>query len=309
MTAPTKTPAFVCIYARPKAGKTTDCGYSFPTALFLATPGALKPLATTCGYDPESRGQVRYIERLADAVKIMPEAKKAGHDAVVADDFSFLVEREWAALEKKFTGFTLFGKLREEVEAFRDAARYSGLHVIANCWEKPPGIKNGISVRGGPQLHGDLPEKFPALCDLVLRGGTDPMRPGPHKGVYLCSPNDDAYVMGDRHSIAPPIGPMNLAEILRLAGYDIRRLPEAGWQEPMVDAAAGLILDATTNPQEAAERQRTVLSRVVDRLSAQGIDGRLIAWTLRDILDRVALRRMHTARWSPQGVLTSFTGA
>ena len=30
-----KAPAFGCVYARPKAGKTTDCGYSFPTALFL----------------------------------------------------------------------------------------------------------------------------------------------------------------------------------------------------------------------------------------------------------------------------------
>jgi hypothetical protein len=308
MSTPTApAPAFVCVYARPKAGKTTDCGYSFPTGLFFATPGALKPLASTCGYDPEARGQVRYIERLADAVKLMPEAKKAGHDAVIADDFSFLVEREWAALERKFTGFTLFGKLREEVESFRDAARYSGLHVVANCWEKAPGVKNGVSVRGGPQLHGDLPEKFPALCDLVLRGGTDAMRPGPHKGVYLCSPNDDAYVMGDRHGIAPPIGPMNIAEILRLAGYPIRRLPEASWQEGMVDAASGLILEAP--PAETVERQRTVLSRVVDKLAAQNIDGKLIAWTLRDILDRVALRRMHAARWSAQGVLTSFTGA
>ena len=297
-----KAPAFVCVYARPKAGKTTDCGYSFPTALFLATPGALKPLASTCGYDPDARGQVRYIERLSEAVKLMPEAKKAGYDAVVADDFSFLVEREWAALEKKFTGFMLFGKLREEVEAFRDAARYCGLHVVTNAWEKAPGIKNGISVRGGPQLHGDLPEKFPALCDMVLRGGTDAARPGPHKGVYLCSPNDDAYVMGDRHGVAPLIGPMNLAEILRLAGYPIRRLPEAAWQEGMVEAIASVI-------KEDPSKQRDVLSKAIDRLTAANVSGHLIAWTLRDALDRVALRRTHEARWSAAGILTSFTGA
>ena len=52
---PPKEPAFVCVYGPPGVGKTTDCGYSFPNALFLAAPGALKPLRSVCGYKPRSR--------------------------------------------------------------------------------------------------------------------------------------------------------------------------------------------------------------------------------------------------------------
>ena len=228
---PPKEPAFVCIYGPPGVGKTTDCGYSFPSGLFLAAPGALKPLRSVVGYEPAT-AHVTDIEQATALVR--KEAKNSKYDAIVVDDLSFLAEQTFAKVEKKASGFRMWGLLRDIVLDFRDACRLEAkCHVIVNCWETVPATKqDGTRVRGGPALSGKLPEQLPAMCDKVYRAVHDANRK-PWPSVYRCF-LDPNYVMKDRDGVVDP-APMNLGEILRDAGYGVRRHADLLWQEEVIE--------------------------------------------------------------------------
>lgn len=281
-------PAFVLTYGPSGSGKTTDCGYSFPNGLFLAARGALKSVSAVCGYTP---AQVE-VQTIDEATQTILELQKKGgqYDSVVIDDFSFLAEQQFASIEKKFSrssnAFAKWGALRDCVINFRNAARYCRFHVILNCWEKGPKSNNdGTRTRGGPMLSGKLPESVPAMCDIVLRCGTEPMRK-PWTGVYKCeqSPN---YVMKDRTDVVSRLGtaPMNLAEILRAGGYKVSRLQNLEWQEDFVEKVAEELLKGD------GSQDSVVANEFFGKLKSNGVDARIARWTLRDALDRAVIRR------------------
>lgn len=151
---PPKEPAFVCIYGPSGVGKTTDCGYSFPTGLFLAAPGALKPLRSVCGYDPASAP----VEDIEQATALVRKAAKSGqYDSIIVDDLSFLAEKTFAKTEKKASGFRLWGILRDIVLDFRDACRLEAkCHVIVNCFSRSTEFVTSTGVRSFEDFrHGD----------------------------------------------------------------------------------------------------------------------------------------------------------
>ena len=273
-------PAVVIAYGPPKRGKTTDCGYSFPNGLFIAQPGALNPVHHLCGYAPAEV----MASTIEDATAILKKyASNSQYDAVIVDDFSYLAENTTAAIKKKYRngGWQMWDEITEATLAFRNTARNVGLHVILNCWEKLP--KNG--ALGGPMLVGQLSDKVPALCDLVLRCSVEPMRK-PWVGVYTCDPTSP-YITGDRFNVCTRLGtaPMNLAEILREAGYDMSRHKEIPWQEEFVESAASKILEGN-GAQDAA-----IANQLYSSLLDKGVDYRIATWTLRDALDRAIIRR------------------
>ncbi len=281
-------PAFVLTYGPSGSGKTTDCGYSFPNGLFIAARGALKSVSSVCGYTP---AQIE-VQTIAEATNTILELQKKGgnYDAVVIDDFSFLAEQQFAVIEKKFARssntFAKWGALRDCVIDFRNAARYCRFHVILNCWEKgPKSNTDGTRTRGGPMLSGKLPESVPAMCDIVLRCGNEPMRK-PWTGVYKCeqSPN---YVMKDRTDVVSRLGtaPMNLAEILRAGGYQVSRLESLEWQEEFIEKVASELLKGD------GSQDSVVANDYFQKLKGNGIDARVARWTLRDALDRAVIRR------------------
>lgn len=255
-------------------------GYSFPNALFLAAPGALKPLPAVCGYEP-AQMNVDTVDEVTAAIK---QIAGKGFDAIVVDDFSFLAEQTMAAYEKRYSGFKLFGALRDSTLNFRNAARYAGLHVAVNCWMRAPRTReDGSFVRGGPDLTGKLPEQLPAMCDLVLRGDIDLQRQ-PWVGIYRVSGGTD-YVGKDRDHGTPSPAPMNLGEILRHNGYTIPRLRGLDWQEPVVAQVSAALVGA--DPKQDKE----TLEKVYAMLLAEGHDPRYVRWTVRDSWDRAALKR------------------
>ena len=52
MTKQQTIPPFICVYGNSGIGKTTDMGFAFPNALFVAFAGATKSSVSTCGYTP-----------------------------------------------------------------------------------------------------------------------------------------------------------------------------------------------------------------------------------------------------------------
>jgi len=281
-----KVPSLVCVYGASGIGKTTDTGYSFPNGLFLAAPGALKPLPALCGYEPAQMP----VETIDDATRAIEVGKaQGGFDAIIVDDFSFLAEQTMAAYEKRYSGFKLFGALRDSVLGFRNAARFAGLHVVVTCWIKPPRMRDdGMRIRGGPALTGKLPEQLPAMCDLVLRADHDSQRQ-PWSGIYRVNGGVD-YVGKDRDDGTPSPAPMNLGEILRHNGYAVSRLAHLGWQEPAVEAIAQALI------AQDPKSDRDLLEQAYAALLAEGHDPRHVRWTVRDAWDRAALRRATASR-------------
>lgn len=270
------------LYGPSGLGKTTDLLYSFPNGLFVAPPGALKPAHHVVGHVPQSVE----AHTIMDATKIVSDLKKGnpkGFDAVIVDDFSLLAESTVAALEKKHTGFKLWGAVRDAVLDFRDTARHAGLHVVLTAHESAPRTMNGSFIRGGPKLPGRLPEDVPTACDIVLRATHDGTRRGWH-ACYRCTVDDPQWVTKDRHGVTPDRSPMNLAEILRMAGYTIRRAPGLEWQEELVAAFATALV-------ENAGQEKALMAEVVE-IARERTDNDLhVRWVMRDALDRAALLR------------------
>lgn len=269
----------VCTYGPSGIGKTTDQGFSFPRALFVAAPGALNSIKTTCGYMPATTPATTIM----DTTKLIKQV--AGQfNTIVVDDFSFLAEQTFSALEKKYKGFVLWGELRDAAHEFRDVARYSGVDVILNCWEQGPKVAaNGARVRGGPMLSGKLPEQIPAMCDLVLRASLAPARK-PWGAVYRCS-LDPNFIMKDRFNIVSVIdpAPMNLAEILRASGLEIERHPDAQEQEEIVEKFSQK-LQTLDNPTAQ-------LNDYFKLLKDTGLSVPAARWILRDSIDRATIRK------------------
>lgn len=278
-------PAVVLAYGRPKIGKTTDAIYSFPTALYFALPGALKAAASVVGVE-RSQMAVAQPRTIPEATLLIQEATKLGRfPAVVVDDLSLLAQATLAMFEQSAgrNGYAAWGYLRDSIIAFRDATRAAGLHVVLNAHERGADTVNGRYMPGGPKLPSkSLTEEVPVIADTVLRASVDTMRK-PWPGVYLCDPTDATFLSGDRHSVAPKKGPMNIGELLRCAGYDIGRAPGLEWQAEVVAAGAQAIL--------SGQEEKAVLTKLVEHCQAQGYDPLHIRWCLRDILDRVTLRR------------------
>ena len=77
---------------------------------------------------------------------------------------------------------------------------------------------------------------------------------------------------------------MNVAEILRCAGYEIRRAKGQEWQEQLVDVLSAALVE---NPAE----EKALMAEAV-ALCAEKTDNPLMTrWVMRDALDRAALRR------------------
>lgn len=279
----TADPVVVCTYGPSGVGKTTDMGYSFPRALFLAAPGALNSVRSVCGYTP----QRAFVATIEQATELIEEVGKTDQfDTVVIDDFSFMAEQTFSGLENsgKFKGYAIWGKMRDVALNFRDKSRYAGVNVILNAWEQPPKKRDtGAFVRGGPQLSGKLPEQVPAMCDVVLRASIDQRRK-PWPAVYRCSP-DPSYVMKDRFNVATVCdpAPMNLAELLRASGYKVARHPEMPDMEGRVETISRAL-------SGSIQADAATVNEVYASLVNSGTSVHEARWTLRDAMDRATIR-------------------
>ena len=174
------------------------------------------------------------------------------------------------------------------------------MHVVLSAHESAPTTKDGRFIRGGPKLPGKMPEDFPTVCDLVLRTALDKNRLGWH-GVYRCSIDDPNYVTKDRHGVTPDPAPMNVAEILRLAGYGILRAPGLEWQEELVEGVCNMLLDIPLDNKYNAASQE-VAREAVEVARSQSDNDMHIRWVLRDGFDRAVLKRAQKSILATFGV-------
>lgn len=293
---PNLEPAFVLTYGKAGSGKSCDNLGSFPCALFIAGPGALKPAEGLFGYEPRVT-DVKSIDEATELVTRVTSGNDQTYDAIVVDDFSLLADVSYVDFAKRYKGYASWNALIDSVLNFAMTARRCGLHVILNAHERPP--NDGKAERGGPLLPCKLHEKLPAWCDVVLRTSVDTGKRFGFKGIYRCSVEDGSWVTKDRHHKTPDKAPMNLGELFRHIGYTVRRHPALAWQEEVVAAgAAGL---AEVKPEAYGPVLQQIKDHIVGELNVA--DHRHINWTLRDALDRATIKRMSEAKmFSSYGV-------
>jgi hypothetical protein len=107
--------------------------------------------------------------------------------------------------------------------------------------------------------------------------------------VYRCHANP-SYVMKDRTNTATVCdpAPMNLAELLRAAGFKISRLPDYKDQEDHVEAIAQSLTGEAVS-------DGAMLNQIYSGLLKKGLPPHLARWTLRDAVDRSVIRRAKEA--------------
>lgn len=301
-------PAFVVVFGQIKLGKTTDMLMSFPRALFIAAPGALKSSIGVAGFEPPPNA-VKDVASLEELVNLILSLKPGQYDAIVVDDFTLYVQRQIQITSRSSGGFDLWAAIYRFVLAIREAARRCGMHFAMTMHELPPRVNDGVKLPGSPMLPGNkLPFDVPAAADMVLRA--QPFSAAMATGLgwpvlYRCDPSDSEWRTGDRHNVTPDMSPMNLGEILRLVAREAgapptwapKRLPGFEWQEALVEKGAGLIL--VGNPQIAADKRppldiawaKIVMRQLHDAVIAKhSKDERHALWTCRDAWDRAVLR-------------------
>lgn len=267
------------VWGPSKSGKTTATGALGSCGHFIAHEGGLLPLRHYLGLENTPFDTADNIEQAAKIV-----SNKAGKvPTIVVDDFSLLVEQTISQLETKHSFGEMWRKLRRHVLDIRDASRSAtqkGTHVIFNCHEAPPKTSSGKYVRGGPQMPGQLPEQFSAFADIVTKVEFNATA-SPWKYLLRTGPSSE-YIAGDRLAIFPDPAPMNLAEALRLSGYDIPRPKELAWQEKIVAALSNKILQA------GLEEWREILRPASQKLCTK-YPLPHVRWTLQDALHRAIL--------------------
>jgi len=263
-------------YGPSKVGKTVCTGAAGACGLFIARGGGLLSIQHFLGL---KKLNVKSAATVEEAAKIV-ESAAGKQPTIVIDDFSLLVEETILQLEKKHSFGEMWRALRRQVLHMRDTARAAtekGTHVFFNCHESPPRTSSGKFVRGGPALPGQLPEQFSAFMDVVARVVFEETA-APWKFV-LNTVSDSQSIGGDRLAIFPPQSPMNLAEALRAAGYDLPRPKELAWQEKVVEGLS------TKIQESGLEKWKEVLKPASAQLGGKYPPAH-VRWAIEDSLHR-----------------------
>jgi hypothetical protein len=296
----TPEPVFAITYGQSGHRKTTDCLFAFPNALFICDKGAISPWREHVGI-PFQPAHVTTAKSIRDGTSlILQEGKNKKWGAVVVDDFSLRADVTMAEADKLYPkgGLQMWGWVRDELLAFRGAARDMGMHVILNCHTRPAHQheRKGY-IKGGPALPGTMPEDMPKSCDLVLRVREEPGYPA-WPFLYSADERSGDWVEKDRFGVVPistKYAPMNLGELLR------RRFGVEGplgiayprgleWMGKVVSQVAKRLAGTTLGSPE----QKAIFTAFRPLIEAKYThDERLIFWIFRDARDRVVLEQEH----------------
>ena len=281
-------PCFAMLYGDLKTGKTSDALAAFPGAAYVAAPGALASAESLWGIpEPKAHDLGTFKEIREFGEKLPP-----GTIALVVDDATLIADRTGIYFRdvKHFGGFDLWGAVLNSAIKMRDSLRRRGIHVVMTSHAGGAYVENGIRHRGGPSFQGQARKKLPAAADLLLRAE---QRPGDGFGwpiVYRTAPHPD-WLQGSRYG-TPDLCPMNLGEILRLAGFKIPRLKGLEWQDEVagkIAVAVGGVLVA--GGEGTGEKIKGILAFARDWATKKfSQDQRHVFWALRDGYDRAVLR-------------------
>ena len=230
----------MAVYGPAKGGKSAACALaaSGPGGMIFSDTGAVLPVSTIWGVAiPSDRiSSEKNIGKIAQAVSEMAKG------VAYVDDLSILVSDKLSATKKQ--GWGAYDNLQADVYKLLDAGKIlasKGGTLIMSLHEAPPKLVSGRDIRGGPDLWGQMAEKFSARVDTVLRVVPDSSA-APWPWVLHSRPTD--YVGGDRSNTMPHGGPLNIGEALRAAEFFCPYPVGCEWMVVAVPAAARRVYTA-----------------------------------------------------------------
>jgi len=275
---------FICLYGPSKAGKTVASAAAGATGAFIGSPSGLLSARKFLAIDTLNVLPAKTVPEATAAMRSLVNGKS--QPSVVIDDFSLIVESTINEYEGTKGRAGMWSALTRDVLEIRDAAREAterGCIVIFNCHEQPPRTSSGKFVRGGPSLPGQLPEKFSGMVDVIGRAVYEPTA-APWKYQLYFEPQAD-YVCGDRLGVFPGRAPMNIAEGLRHAGYDVPYPKGLEWMPSVVEKLAAKVLDVGIGSWPG------VLQPAFQKLQDEGgYAPAHIRWALQDALHRAVIQ-------------------
>lgn len=276
--------ARILFYGPSKIGKTVAACAASHHGLMIAAAGALTPTQTHLGI-PADKLNVRQADTLSDVLKVLAVETKKNWPIIYVDDLSLAIKREQAGVKIDWRKFD--GELND-LGKYATEAMTKGIPFLMTAHEQPERTSSGKYVRGGPQLPGQAPEGFSGSIDVVLRGVSDEtMQPWP---FVVWSRSRKSWVAGDRLSIFPDMGPMNIAQGLRCSGIDIP-YPE-NWMAKAVNQWSGAIKEA------GVSEWKTVVRAAFTKYAGK-YDARYLKWAAVDALHTVIFeqRRNDPMAW------------
>ena len=307
-------PTFSIAYGDLKAGKTADALAAFPEAVFIAAPGALAPAINQWGFEPPQRNDLETFKDVREFGEKLPRTTIG----LVMDDATLIADRTANFYHAKgLQGWDVWGAVLGSAVKMRDSLRRRGFHIVMTCHPRPAHMENGVRIRGGPSFQGQCALKIPAAADFLLRAEARPgvatASSGADLGItQVAQTNGSAIVpaaapaaqsfgwpmcyrtswhgdwmQGSRYG-TPDMAPMNLGEILRLAGFAIPRMRGLEWQEAIADALARKLLEApglgdSTYVIQCFEKVKNYAMAKFSKSEAH------VYWAIRDGYDRAIL--------------------
>lgn len=284
-------PPFSIIYADLKAGKTSAVLAAYPRAVYIAAPGALAPAESVWGFEAPRPYD---LETFKDVTKFA-ESLRPEHFALGIDDATLIADRTAGKLAREgLGGWDLWAAVLRQAIYMRDILRRKGIHIFFTCHPRAAHVENGVRLRGGPSFQGQCFSKLPAAADFLLRAearagaGGDLTNGSAALGwpmVFRTGYSPD-WVQGSRYN-TPDQAPMNVREVLRLAGFKLPRLPGLEWQEAVADQIARKLLEVGLGD---STKVKEVLLKAKDAcLSRFSKTEAHVYWALQDGFDRAVL--------------------
>jgi len=236
------------VYGEAKRAKTSSLLGSFPNALWIGVDEAITTVAQVeYGYDPIVLDGAP-PETIPELLDILDELAEEGdldyYTTVCIDDLSPLAQGTVDDYVASGTdGRRAFGNLDRDLRRLLRKARYYGVNVIANAWERAAGVDNDSNhVPGGPEVGSrNQIKKIPGWFDVVVRASADRHYPDPWLPIsWFCDPHSKAWKTSDRCHVAHLRSPPSFRALLQCSHteYVLERLPGCEWQDDVAEDVA-----------------------------------------------------------------------
>ena len=221
------------IYGPAKSGKTLSAGLLVlgKEGVFFGKQAAVVPVNTYYNFAPPTVYTPKSVE---DCVRALDASLGAGKRRFVVDDLTLMIQEDSAAAGGKPNWPKLVQNVVKIAEIAKKIEDAGGI-LWVTAHERAPRDYNGKSLRGGPDLPGQLTETFSGMVSIVLRNKYEETS-APYKYQLITGPQKD-FISGDRLNVFPNPSPLNLLEGMLLAGFNVPYATELGeWGPKAIEA-------------------------------------------------------------------------
>lgn len=298
------TPGIWGAYGPPGSGKTIDQCRAFPLGLWVGDEADFRSVVKEIGWGPAKEHLCTEAHTLGSLVGLFDKFFPGNNNpkkipSVVIDELNTIVVRTVSASTRK-DGRQAYKDLNETLTRLFDRFRKLnavGVHIAWNAHAVRPDFEEIVNPKdqsrtkglldreGGPEISAQAMRTVAKRSDCLYRIDVDPLLIGrPHPFVYYAdhavgnAHSGSNFFQKDRLDLVQK-APINLAEILRAAGFKIPRPPQIeAFLEPRVQWAA------TLDPMLA-------MQQFIPQVRQPGVPDTVVMWGVGDLYARLEIQK------------------